>query len=290
MTQTVFDLYHPAVAAAYFVGVLAITMGLFQPPLLIAAAVVGAAYHVYLKGWRSTGLTLAWQLPLVAVIALLNPLFASMGSTELVRIGSHAIYFESLAYGACMGIMLMAVLLWMSNALQVITSDKLMALTGRTFPTVGLMLSMCGRLVPQLVRRGREVDAVQKACSAAGKTEGPLRLSTVLMSWAMEDSLESSEAMRARGWGATEKRTSYRRDRFRGRDAVALGVVCLLLAADAVLVLTLGGEFRFYPAIFGLAPWWAYAPHVLLLAAPLVAEVACGIVWGSVRKERMIHG
>lgn len=280
---TVFDLFHPVVAAAYFLGMLTIVMGVFQPPLLAIGAIAGACYSVYLKGWRSVARTLAWQLPLVAIISLLNPLFNSMGSTEMLRLGTHALYFESLAYGICMGVMLMAMLLWMSCAVQVITSDKLMALTGKAFPTIGLMLSMCGRLVPQFVSRGHDIDDTARACTAAGvQADGPaakLRLSTVLMSWSMEDSLESSDAMRARGWGATDKRTTYARIRFRTRDAVALALIMALLAADVALVLALSPEFRFYPAITGLAPWWAYLPHVLAAFLPLLAEAWRYFAW-----------
>ena len=65
-----------------------------------------------------------------------------------------------------------------------------------------------------------------------------LRLSTVLMGWGMEDSLETADAMRARGWGAAKKRTSYQRSRFRRQDALACIVLtaCCAFAVSAALV------------------------------------------------------
>ena len=100
-------------------------------------------------------------------------------------------------FGACMGAMLSCVLLWFSNASRALSSDKVMALFGNAAPTIGLMLSMAMRLVPQFMRRGAAVGDVQRACTsagAAGPREGArsrLRLTSVLMGWDMEDSLDT---------------------------------------------------------------------------------------------------
>ena len=83
------------------------------------------------------------------VVAAVNPLFSAMGSTELFRIGLRAVYLESLAYGLCMGMLLVSVVLWFSNASHVLTSDKVMGLFGNVAPVIALMLSMAARLVPR---------------------------------------------------------------------------------------------------------------------------------------------
>ena len=44
------------------------------------------------------------------------------------------------------------------------------------------------------------------------------------MGWSMEDSLETASAMKARGWGAAVRRTTYARHRFRRLDVAALAV------------------------------------------------------------------
>ncbi len=288
MKRTAFDLFHPIVAFGYFAVMLVLCMTAMQPVYLAVSLASALAYGAVLRGWRATGRSLLWQLPLVAVVALANPLFSASGSTELFRIGLRAFYLESFVYGACMGVMLASVLVLFSNAAQVLDSDKVMALFGGVAPTVGLMLSMTARLVPQFVRRGNGIADVERACTArpaeepAGKLavmRGYLRRTSVLMGWGMEDSLETAGAMKARGWGAVARRTTYARYRFRRFDAAALacgGALALLAAAAAWAACTL---FHFYPTIGGWAPWWSYLPYALFACLPLAITAKEHLRW-----------
>ena len=148
MKRTAFDLFHPVVAFGYFAVMFALSMTAMQPVYLAISLASVLSYSAVLRGWRATGRSLLWQLPLVAVVALANPLFSASGSTELFRLGLRAFYLESFVYGACMGVMLISVIVLFSNASQVLTSDKVMTLFGGVAPTIGLMLSMTARLVP----------------------------------------------------------------------------------------------------------------------------------------------
>lgn len=272
-----FEGLHPAFAALYFVAVLALTMTLVHPVTLGLAAIAGIAYNMRLRGVSASLRTLAWQIPLLLLITFLNPLFSMTGSTELFRIFDHAIYLESLAYGACMGLLLVATFQWFSNAAAVITSDKIMLLLGSVAPTVGLLITMTMRLVPQFVRRGATIADARNACTAAGagKTELAERVSqvTVLMGWGMEDSLETSDSMRARGWGATRRRSSYVREEFRAFDAAACICLAALVVLCAVCHILIGGQFSFYPVIGSWAAPVLYAPFAVLLVLPWIMEV-----------------
>ena len=272
-----FEGLHPAFAALYFVAVLALTMTLVHPVTLGLAAIAGIAYNMRLRGVSASLRTLVWQIPLLFLITLLNPLFSMTGSTELLRIFDHAIYFESLAYGACMGLLLVATFQWFSNAAAVITSDKIMLLLGSVAPTVGLLITMTMRLVPQFVRRGSTIADARNACTAAGagKTELAERVSqvTVLMGWGMEDSLETSDSMRARGWGATRRRSSYVREEFRAFDGAACACLAALVVLCAVCHILIGGQFSFYPVMGSWATPVLYAPFVVLLVLPWIMEV-----------------
>ena len=226
MKRTAFDLFHPVVAFGYFAVMFALSMTAMQPVYLAISLASVLSYSAVLCGWRATGRSLLWQLPLVAVVALANPLFSASGS-------------------------------------QVLTSDKVMTLFGGVAPTIGLMLSMTARLVPQFVRRGNGIADVERACTAARPAEEPagklavmrgyLRRTSVLMGWGMEDSLETAGAMKARGWGAAARRTTYARYRFR--------------------------RFRFYPTIGGLAPWWNYLPYALFACLPLAITAKEHLRW-----------
>ena len=114
-------------AFGYFACMLAFSMAAMQPVYLALSLAAALAYSVVLRGMRATLRTVLWQMPLILVMAVANPLFSAMGSTELFRIGLRAFYLESLVFGACMGAMLACVLLWFSNASRVLSSDKVMA-------------------------------------------------------------------------------------------------------------------------------------------------------------------
>ena len=65
------------------------------------------------------------------------------------------------------------------------------------------------------------------------------------------------------------RRTTYARHRFRRLDAAALAVGGALALLAAVAAWAACAQFRFYPVIDGLAPWWNYLPYALYAALPL---------------------
>lgn len=270
-----FEGLHPAFAALYFVAALVLSMVAIHPIIVLVAALSGIAYGVYLKGASSLR-SLLWQLPMLALIAVVNPLFSITGSTELFRIGVCPFYLESLAYGACMGALLIAVMQWFSNAAQILTSDKVMLLLGRAFPLVSLLVSMTLRLVPHFARRGASISQAMQANTAASQDGNAkadrLRQVTVLMGWGMEDSLDMADAMRARGWGAAGQRTSYSRWEFRLYDGVACAVLVALIVLCAFAAAFACGAFSFYPVMGTWVSWWCYAPIVCFYFLPFALE------------------
>lgn len=279
---------HPVVPAVYVAVTLALTMACMQP-VLIGLSLLGAlSFSCAVRGVAPTMGMLRWQIPVIILISLVNPLFSASGSTELLRIGTHAVYAESLAYGASMGALFVASVTWFMGAAELLPFDRVMALLGNAAPTVTLMISMAMRLIPRFVRQGKTIDSVQRVArscalaSFAGQSPRPdrhldlrlrLRLSSVLMGWTMEDSLETADAMRARGWGAATRRTTYTRFRFGARDAWAL----VLIAAFALVAMLLGyvatTQFAFYPTMPALVPWWGYVPYAAWMLLPSILFV-----------------
>ncbi|MBQ6455424.1 MAG: hypothetical protein IJJ32_04990 [Eggerthellaceae bacterium] len=306
MTRTAFDTYHPAIAAIYLVAALVFTMAAFHPVFLAMNFIMAIAYNIFLRGWRPALKTLTWQLPLLLIITLLNPIFSQSGSTVLFMFGYSAFYLESLVYGLCMGIMLVSIMQWFSNLSHILTSDKMMQLTGRVMPTIGLMVTMILRLVPQFMRCSKSIRSTQEFCTSAnldnqvgfgaqgipdsGTSKGffakradsvrtYLRDLTVLMGWGMEDSLDTSEAMRARGWGAAPKRTTYQRSDFRARDGVMAAIMGVLIVISTVCAIAACTQFTYYPELSELIVWWGYLPYLLFLIIPFILEIKERIVW-----------
>lgn len=371
-SHTAFDTSHPAVPALYFAGTAVLMMFAMQP-VYVGISLAGSLLCSFLcRGVADTLRGLRWQLPMLALVCLANPLFVATGSTLLWRVGPIAVYAEALAYGACMGALMVSVVVWLECASRVLTQDRLLAVSGRVLPTVSLMVSMTAQLVPQLMRRASAVRQVTAACTAAGgaasgvrtpsvdrdagpgttsqvvdgmtsevvgggrttvavvggttsevvgdapaavgvaggdATDAPrsqgeasqgdasrgrvarsrtrrlarlrphARVGTMLLTWALEDSLERADAMRARGWGATQSRTSYRTWRFRTSDAVAMAIIGLLLALDALLAWVACAQFSFYPTMPRLVAWWGYVPYAALVLIPSALDVYQRVMW-----------
>ena len=274
---------HPAVPAVYFSGVLVISM-LFMQPVVVALSLVGAlACSFAVRGVRATLQGFIWQLPLVILIALLNPLFSASGSTLLMRLGPQAVYLESLAYGVCAGALLISTVVWLECLAACVAEDGLFTLGASAFPTATLAVSMCVRLVPELMTRARIITDAERACTTAKHTQGALSqavtTSTALMTWAMEDSLVRADSMRARGWGANVRRSSFRPQRFGLRDAACLvgGVVFLLAGGFLAWVAAL--QWTFYPVMPVLVPWWGYVPIAVMFVLPACACACVRAFW-----------
>ena len=264
-----FSMSHPAVPALYMVLTLGLTMFSMQPVLIALSLAGGLAT----RGAARTLGALRWQLPVILIIAVLNPLFSASGSTELFRIGMRAVYLESMVYGLCMGGLFVASVLWFEAAASMLKYDKVLALLGNAAPVIALMISMCMRLIPQFLRRGRTVLAVQDAIDVPGRAPADpvrsrLRASSVLMGWGMEDSLERADAMRSRGWGAATRRTTYARYRLRRSDVVALVGLALFGVATVAVAWTATTQYSFYPQLSVPAPWLGYVVYAAWMVLP----------------------
>lgn len=343
--------------AAYLAVTLGLTMFSMHPLLIVLSFAGGLAYGACVRGWRTQALSLRWQLPVVLVIGLVNPLFVSMGSTELFDLFGRPVYAESLLYGCAMAGLFVASAQWFGIGSAMLSYDKVLGLLGNVVPTVALMVSMTMRLVPRFVRQGRTVAAVQDVAlscmgfgcvpseggaSASGETgasapgevgasmsggarasmlgetgasattpgcrheparflrarhlsdrvtgcpsdrmpvrlsdrvtgrlsnrvTGRLRQSSVLMGWAMEDSLETADAMRARGWGACRQRTTYLPYRFTLRDAAVLLVLTVAAAVCIWASWTATNAYEFYPRLTPICAWWGYVPYAVWMFVP----------------------
>ena len=285
MNRNPFATYHPAVAFVFLACAIVISMAALQP-VFVALSFLGAlACSVVCRGARATAGSFVWIVPLWLVVAIANPLFSASGSTEILRIGVRAVYAESLVYGACSGGMLASVFLWFSSYAACMNSANTMALFGNVLPIVSLMVSQVMRLVPQFVARGRGIAAAQDAVSAAApqtkrqQTAGRLRIVSVLMGWGMEDGIERSDAMRARGYDCGARRTTYKRYRFGRADASVLAAIVVLAAVAGACAAAVCLRFSFYPTLSGWGAWWAYLPYALLMAVPSALRFKEWLLW-----------
>lgn len=289
---TAFETLHPAVPATLLAGAALLTMLVVQP-VYVGLSLAGAlAFSLVSRGGRATARGLAWQLPLMALVCLANPLFSASGSTLLMKLGPRSVYLESLAYGATMGALLVAVVLWLEGAAAVLTQDRLLALAPRRARSLPMVVSLASQLVPQMLVHARSVRATLGSCTAAGRRGGLrdelVRTSTMLLTWSLEDSIERADSMRARGWESGRPRTCYRPERLRGRDVAVLAGVAALLVASAACAWQVCASWRFYPKMSGLGDWRGYLPWAALVALPTVLAVAGSVAEAA--SELGAHG
>ena len=248
---------HPAVSGLFFLIVLLITMCV-QHPLCIAFSLLGAAlYDASLHGGRAVLRKLPGYLAVFVLTAVINPAFQHQGVTVLAYLPSgNPLTLESILYGFNAAGLLSAVLVWFSCVQTVFTSDKLLHLTGRAAPAVSLVISMTLRFVPRLRRQASAVSAARRGMGIAGdgsrlsRMRDGLRTLSVLLTWSLENALETGDSMRARGYGLP-KRTSFSPAVWSARDR---GIFAWLLFAGAYVLFggAAGGfSWKFYPAVRG---------------------------------------
>lgn len=293
---------HPAVYGLYFTLVIIATM-VFLQPVCIGCSWLGALLCWLLvtprKTVRSVAATLGWQALIVVLMTLGNMLFSAHGQVILFTVGTRNFYLESALYGASMGFMLSAVMLWFLALQALLNPDDVRQLGAGVLPTLSLMLSMMLAYYPRLLSRGRSVNAVTSANTAAftrcpspsrepatksqTKDMGSfiqrkrealqqtrlLRTMSVLLGWSLEDSLVQVNSMRARGYGSG-KRSSFRSRRWHRRDILAFGVVGIFGGLAGVVSFLITKTFSFYPSWSGLAPWQCYIPCMLFMLLPVV--------------------
>ena len=180
--------------------------------------------------------------------------------------------------------MISAMVLWFAAAGDCISGDSAIGLVSAAMPNVALMISQVLRLVPQMLRRGRDVLDVQAACrvgrgSRAEAMRDRARVVSVLVGWSMEDGAIRAQSMRARGFGGQGARTRYRPRRFKASDfalMLVIGAIGITACATAGFV---GSQFQFYPAIAPAESWWACLPGLALVAIPPILEIRSRLLW-----------
>ena len=273
-----FPTYHPAVVMLYFLAAIIFSFCTMQPIYVGISAIMACVYLVFLKGVRSLLTTVAFCLPFMLLIAILNSFFNTAGATNLFEIGPFSLTLEALCYGVFIGLMILSVLVWFSCYSTVMTDDKFTYLFGRAFPSLSLLISMVSRWVPSMAQRGRVVWDSQEALiggydqSNKGRFNRGVRLASVLAGLGMEDSIQTSDSMRARGYGVG-KRTSYSQYAWHMREFVVLGLLVVLIVVNAMLMFHANGEFAYYPTLSILHLWWGYIPYVIMLALPFIVEL-----------------
>lgn len=243
MKVDAFSNCHPGLNFFYFTIVIGFTMFLQHPVFLLISFFSSMAYALWLNGWRKVlKLNVLFTVPSLLIVALLNPLFNHYGVTTLFYIESsgNQVTLEALVYGLVLGIVLFIVIMWFSCYNVIMTTDKFVYLFGRAIPAISLILSMVFRFVPRfqsqlgLIRNGQKCSGRDISNgSLLHKVKCGLNILSILVTWALENAIETADSMKSRGYGL-KGRSAYsiyhitRRDCFMG--GWFLGLLGILIA------------------------------------------------------------
>lgn len=272
MSKDVFSTFHPIVNFTFFAAVFMFSM-IFMHPIFQCLSFIGAVtYSIMLNGKKAVIFNFVYMLPLMLIMASLNPMFNHAGITILFYAKSgNPITLESILYGVAMAAMFITVIIWFSCYNKVMSSDKFIYLFGKIVPAWSLVIAMALRFVPRYKEQLIAISNAQK-CIGRDITQGHLvqrarnglMILSILTTWALENAIETADSMKARGYGLPG-RTSFSIYRFDGRDRnVFILVVCLIII---IFIGAAIGEnsIRFFPSIkyteataFSLVVYFAY--------------------------------
>lgn len=284
---------HPLALLLYYAGGITFGMLLFHPLILFAGWIAALIVNLHLDGgreWRR------WSVPMLmgfVLITLMNPILSHRGRTVLTYWGNIPITLESVIYGVTLAMSMLNLLTFFVTYRLVMTEQKFLFLFTRVSPKAALVAMMAMGLVPRLRRRLQELTMIQRLRGVSIR-EGTLversksgaRLVSTLLSWTLEDALQTADSMQARGYG-TGKRSTYIGYRIRKRDRI---LIIGLIVCIAGLVMAWGsghGFMRIYPKLelFALSSGdgLAIVLYVIYLLMPL------GLEWRDRRAWRILN-
>ena len=283
-----FSRLHPIVGIVYFAAVISFSMFLMNPVCLAVSLSCAVANAVQLNGRKTVLFGLKFILPTAVLVMLINPIVNHAGVTMLTYLPwDNPLTLESVVYGIASAVMLSSVVFWFSSFNKVMTADKLVYLFGKIAPALGLLLSMAFRFVPRFSAQFREVRTARKLLGREKsgfieKIKDAVRVISVMLSHSLEDSIETADSMKARGYGL-KGRTAYSNYSFTKRDAIALLLICISTASLIVLRVFGTAKYRYFPSVkgelTGIDSVIFFTLYFLLMIMPFVINIWEGIRW-----------
>lgn len=286
-----FEKFHPVVNLLYFISVILFSM-IFMHPVCIGISVVCfVLYSIYLGGANALKFNMFFMVPMLIVAIMMNVLFNHEGVTIIAYFpDGNPFTMESLIYGIASAFLLVSVVAVFSVINKIMTTDKLLCVFGRITPSLSLIMSMTLRFVPRFITH---IKSVYQANSDEDlKLFDKLKLAVksfyATVGWAMENSIETADSMRARGYGLC-RRTAYSNFKLGKRDTFLL---CLIMGLDVAIVLLkvfAKVSWQYFPKIeFGEIEGFEllfFCVYLALFLLPFIIEVWEVFRWKLLRSK-----
>lgn len=281
-TTTGFDVRHPLVHITYFLNVILFCVFCKLPVFQLIGIVCGIFMILRCQGKNGLRLYVWLGISLTIYALIINPIFNHRGETALFYINQSPVTLEMLIYGVSFVGMVINGAMWIGAMGALLSSDRVYYLLGRISPKLALFFSMTLRFIPQLKEKYEVIHQGQIALGNVIPDQKLQRIKhlgkefSILISWSLEDSIETSDSMEARGYGL-KGRTSYHLFRFERTDGWLMGIILTLSAPVWYGIVTGRFHIYYFPA-YQLPRWngtitMALAAFVLLMLLPYATEM-----------------
>ena len=295
MRSDAFSKCHPAVNLLFFLGAICASVLIQHPAYVLVSIAAAALYYLLLSGSKGLKRILI-LLPVFVFVTAINPLFNHYGDRVLFTVFGRPYTLEALLYGAALAGVLVSMLLWFGCYNAVLTEDKFTCLFGNLAPALSLLLVMVLRMIPNLIRKGKQISGARMsvgkdASNGKGlveKLSGGMLVIGTLMSWALEGGVVTSDSMMARGYG-TAKRSSFMIYRLTRSDGVLAALLAALLAAIIAFCVK-GAAFAEFTPKLDIAPITGanaigFIVFVIYMLIPSVMHIREAVQWNISRSR-----
>lgn len=263
---------HPFVMFFYYSCIGFFAMFFNHPIFLLAGCLAMVAVNLSHDGGRAMRQWAPLMIIMTVLIVVLNPFINSRGAHILFIVFGRQVTFEAVLYGVVTAMSLLMILLLFVSLNNVLNGNKLLYIFSRILPRTAFLVMLSIRFVPLLRRRLTEIQDVQRL-KGMTMTQGTVRdraksgmsILQILLSWSLEEAVETADSMKARGYGSG-KRRPYIPYRMTKSDAYWLGYLVIFFILCVIGGLMSYGKMIIYPELGSL--------HV---TSPDWMVVACGL-------------
>jgi energy-coupling factor transport system permease protein len=290
-----FSSLHPWLCFAYFIILVCSNMLWLHPVYLLVTLTVVIALNLSIDRGRSMRKSMKGYLLIAVIVFVTNPFFSGRGAKVLFYIFDRPFTLESVAYGALYAVSLLNILLAFAAYSLIVTPDKFLYLLSPILPRSAFVIAIALRFVPLLMSRLKQIMLIQQLLGALNHQGSKRRLIRegmdtlhALISWSLEEALQTAGSMRARGYGVGLRSSAvvYRMER---RDVFVLWV--MILTGVHVMIGALYGVNRYdiYPVL--QSPAWTpevglhLSCFVILISIPVVLNVKEWLYWRIIRSR-----
>lgn len=288
---------HPVVNYIFFGMVLICAMCITHPAFIIISFLSATIYYIKLQGIKPMGKMFIGLCFIIFLTIIINGLFNHYGVTNLYRFrNGNYLTLEAIAYGAALGGVFATVILWFGCYNAIMTTDKFLYVFGYGFPTVALIISMALRFVPLYRKKLKNISDGRKAIGKGinqgnvySRLKNGLGELSILITWAMENAIDTSDSMNSRGYGSG-KRTRYNIYNFDISDMLCLLTMLFLMGMVIMGIFAGEANVQYNPSIkfqdISIYSVCIYIAYGLICNIPMIMDTMGDIRW-HILKQRI---